>query len=117
MAGGTYLSPEYSWRHSAGKLARSVVISRFAAFFGLLSSRDRQVNCYSEVLRVPPTQDEIASQLHVSTKTIVWHRQSIMNKLGLRSVAELTKFAVRMGLTPLDGRPTQPFPTEGASVE
>ena len=44
---------------------------------------------------------EIANRLYVTTKTIVWHRQSIMDKLDLRSVAELTKYAVRMGLTTL----------------
>ena len=42
---------------------------------------------------------EIANALFVTTKTIVWHRQSIMEKLELRTVAELTKYAVRMGLT------------------
>jgi DNA-binding NarL/FixJ family response regulator len=42
---------------------------------------------------------EIARALFVTTKTIVFHRQSIMDKLGVRSVAELTKYAVRMGLT------------------
>jgi len=35
----------------------------------------------------------------VTTKTVVFHRQSIMDKLNLRSVAELTKYAIRMGLT------------------
>ena len=45
---------------------------------------------------------EIAADLFVTTKTIVWHRQSIMGKLGLRTVAELTKYAIRMGLTSLD---------------
>ena len=44
----------------------------------------------------------VAAALFVTTKTIVWHRQSIMGKLGLRTVAELTKYAVRMGLTSLD---------------
>lgn len=44
---------------------------------------------------------EIANALYVTTKTIVWHRQSIMEKLDLRSVADLTKYAVRMGLTTL----------------
>jgi len=30
------------------------------------------------------------------------HRMHIMEKLGLRSIAELTKFAIREGLTSLD---------------
>jgi two-component system response regulator NreC len=42
---------------------------------------------------------QIASALYVTTKTIVWHRQSIMDKLRIRTVAELTKYAIRVGLT------------------
>jgi len=45
---------------------------------------------------------EIASRLNVSTKTVETHRSRIMEKLELRSVAELTKYAVKIGLTPLD---------------
>jgi DNA-binding NarL/FixJ family response regulator len=42
---------------------------------------------------------QIAESLFVTTKTIVWHRQSIMDKLNIRTVAELTKYAIRVGLT------------------
>jgi two-component system response regulator NreC len=65
-----------------------------------LSEREREV-----LRRVAEglSSKEIAAQLFVTTKTIVWHRQSIMGKLGLRTIAELTKYAVRMGLTSLDG--------------
>lgn len=44
---------------------------------------------------------EVAAQLHVSVKTIETHRQHIMEKLDLRSIAELTKYAIREGLTSL----------------
>jgi len=42
---------------------------------------------------------QIAGQLHVSVKTVESHRQHTMEKLNLRSLAELTKFAIRHGLT------------------
>jgi DNA-binding NarL/FixJ family response regulator len=38
----------------------------------------------------------------VSVKTIESHRQNIMDKLEIRSIAELTKYAIREGLTSLD---------------
>lgn len=45
---------------------------------------------------------EIASTLYVSIKTIESHRKKIMDKVGIYSTAELTKYAIREGLTPLD---------------
>lgn len=44
---------------------------------------------------------EIAFKLDISNKTVENQRQAIMQKLKLFSVAELTKFAVRHGLSPL----------------
>ena len=44
---------------------------------------------------------EIARHLHVSVKTIETHRKHIMDKLSLESVAELTKYAIREGMTEL----------------
>ena len=45
---------------------------------------------------------EIAFQLNVSSKTIDTHRHNIMDKLNVNSIAELTKFAIREGLTSLE---------------
>jgi len=44
---------------------------------------------------------EISLELQVSVKTIETHRSRVMNKLGIRTIAELTKFAIREGLTAL----------------
>jgi DNA-binding NarL/FixJ family response regulator len=44
----------------------------------------------------------IAFTLGISAKTVETHRQQIMKKLNLYSVAELTRYAIREGLTPLD---------------
>lgn len=43
----------------------------------------------------------IARDLHVSSKTIESHRKRLMDKLHMHSIAELTKFAIRQGLTTL----------------
>jgi DNA-binding NarL/FixJ family response regulator len=42
-----------------------------------------------------------ADKLHLSARTIETHRQHIMEKLNVRSVAELTRYAIREGLSPL----------------
>ncbi len=65
-----------------------------------LAGREREV---LQLLSEGLTSGEIASQLHISTNTVDTHRRNIMKKLDLHSVAELTKFAIREGLTNVDG--------------
>jgi len=45
---------------------------------------------------------EVANRLNISIKTVESHRSRIMYKLGLHTVAELTKYAVRHGITSLE---------------
>jgi len=45
---------------------------------------------------------EIAARLSVATSTVETHRRNLMRKLDLHNVADLTRFAIREGLTPLD---------------
>ncbi len=66
---------------------------------GALSGREREV---LQLLAEGMSTKEIASELGVSVKTIETHRAQIAKKLGIRSVAGLTKFAIRTGLTSLD---------------
>ena len=68
------------------------------SFAATLTDREREV---LQLIAEGKATREIASCLHVSIKTIETHRQNIMNKLNIRSVAELTKFAIREGLTSL----------------
>ena len=65
----------------------------------LLTGRERQV-----LQRVAEGHaiKEIARDLHVSPKTIDATRRKIMHKLDEHSIAGLTKFAVREGLTALE---------------
>jgi DNA-binding NarL/FixJ family response regulator len=44
------------------------------------------------------TSDEIAEALVISRKTVDHHRGHILEKLGMRNVAELTRYAIRRGL-------------------
>lgn len=44
------------------------------------------------------TSDEIAQQLYISRKTVDRHRSNLLEKLGMRNVAEVTRYAIRRGL-------------------
>ncbi|MBW1824743.1 MAG: response regulator transcription factor, partial [Deltaproteobacteria bacterium] len=65
----------------------------------VLTSREREV---IQLIAEGKTTKQIASLLNVSVKTVETHRKKIMDKLGTNSVAELTKYALREGLTSLD---------------
>lgn len=64
-----------------------------------LSPREREV---LQLLAEGGSTKEIAAKLGVSVKTVESHRKQVMDKLDLRSVAELTKYAIRAGLTSID---------------
>ncbi len=66
--------------------------------FSVLTPREREV---LQLLAEGKTTKEIARILSVSVKTVEAHRQKIMGKSNTRSIAELTKYAIREGLTSL----------------
>ena len=66
--------------------------------FAVLSPREREV---LQLLAEGKSTKQIAETLNVSVKTIETHRKQIMDKLNMRSIAELTKYAIREGLTSL----------------
>ena len=67
--------------------------------FSVLTAREREV---LQLLAEGKTTKEIALRLCLSVKTIETHRQQIMGKLNIQSIAELTKYAIREGLTALE---------------
>jgi DNA-binding NarL/FixJ family response regulator len=62
----------------------------------LLTAREREV---LQLIAEGHSNREMAARLGVSVKTINTHREHLMTKLDLHSVAALTKFAIREGLT------------------
>ena len=66
--------------------------------FSLLSAREREV---LQLLAEGKNTARIAESLYISVKTVETYRQHIMEKLNIRSIAELTKYAIREGLTTL----------------
>jgi len=63
-----------------------------------LTQREREVLA---LIAGGKTTSEIADSFRISEKTIYSHRSSLMQKLGVSSVAELTKYALREGITTL----------------
>jgi DNA-binding NarL/FixJ family response regulator len=63
-----------------------------------LTGRETEV---LEAIASGASTKEIAFRLGVSTKTIETHRAALMRKIGVDSVAELTKFAIRLGVSRL----------------
>jgi DNA-binding NarL/FixJ family response regulator len=64
--------------------------------FTLLTARERQI---LQLLAEGKGTRETAQLLEISSKTVESHRTHIMDKLGMYSIAELTRYAVREGLT------------------
>ena len=79
--------------------SRSARTRKSAASLSSLTSREREV---LQLIAEGHSARDIAQRLHLSVKTVETHRRQVMEKLGIRSVAELTKFAIREGLTSLD---------------
>jgi len=65
----------------------------------ILTDREREV---LQLLAEGKSTKKIALELHISTKTVETHRRQMMDKLDIHSVAELTKYAIRKGLTSLE---------------
>lgn len=95
--GKTYLSPSISGIVVDDYLHR--LTKSHTSDLDVLTDREREV---LQLLAEGQSTKQIALKLHISSKTVETHRRQIMNKLDLHTVAELTKYAVRKGLTSID---------------
>ena len=94
MEGKTYLSPSIA----------DVIVENYVrpsnqeeqSVFSTLSQREREV---LQLLSEGKTTKQIGLALHISAKTVEGHRLRIMSKLNIDNVANLTKYAIREGLT------------------
>jgi two-component system NarL family response regulator len=64
-----------------------------------LAPREREV---LQLIAEGHSSRDVARRLHISAQTVETHRRNIMQKLDLHSVADLTRYAIREGITPLD---------------
>ncbi len=67
--------------------------------FNRLTQREREV---LTLIAEGKSNKEIASQLGIGVRTIETHRERIMRKLGIHTVAGLTRFAISSGVISLD---------------
>jgi DNA-binding NarL/FixJ family response regulator len=109
LAGKTFLSPTLTgnvgseFRNGTGNFyganggtATAEAPARSA--FRVASVREREV---LQLIAEGKSTKEVAMALHLSVKTVETHRRNLMEKLNLDSVAELTKYAIREGITSL----------------
>lgn len=91
-AGQTYVCPSVAGFVTEEIRAREPEDTPFA----LLTEREREVlQLYAEGF----STNQIAGRLNLSSKTVHTHRQNLTRKLDLKTLPELTKYAIREGLT------------------
>lgn len=99
MSGKKFLSPDVA----CGVVDEYVELS--ASHLGnnpafvVLTEREREA---LQLIAEGRSTKEAADALNVSVKTLETHRRNVMDKLNLHSVAELTKYAIREGITSVD---------------
>lgn len=98
MKGKKYLSPDIA-RGVVDEYVEMSSSPRANPAFVVLTDREREA---LQLIAEGKSTKEVAGQLDVSVKTIETHRRNIMEKLNLHSVADLTKYAIREGITSVD---------------
>lgn len=97
--GKIYLSPDVSEAAMQSSASTPPKTNGHSSVFSQLSAREREV---LQLMSEGKATKEVAMHLKVSVKTVETHRRNLMDKLGLYSVAELTKYALREGITSTD---------------
>jgi DNA-binding NarL/FixJ family response regulator len=96
VRGHRFITPFLEEAYEDSLLSRPNLLAKNAG--EPLTPRQREV---LQLLAEGKQNKEIATTLRVSAKTVEFHRAAIMDTLGLRSTAELTRYAVAHGLTHL----------------
>lgn len=94
LRGRTYITPAFGQNVIDGLWSRTGEVNNQAEE---LTDRQREI---LKLIIDGKANKEIADVLRVSVKTVEFHRARLMSRLGVRSVAELTKVALQQGLIP-----------------
>lgn len=93
-SGEMYISPSIT--HTLVKDYSQQLSKCDTSAFSILTAREREI---VQLIAEGKNLNEIARELYISVKTAETHRRNIMCKLDVHSVAELTKYAIREGIT------------------
>lgn len=94
LRGHYYVTPLVG--EKAAELAALDPSKNPSEFFGsALTPRQREV---LQLVAEGKTTKEISAALHISPKTVEFHRNSLMDELGMRTTAELTRYAIARGI-------------------
>ncbi len=95
LANKIYLSPNMTEKVVKGFINN---LKDTSSVFSVLTVKERHV---LQLMAEGKTRNQIAMALFISEKTVETHHRNIIKKLGIKSIAELTKYAIREGLTHL----------------
>ncbi len=98
MRGDVYLSPSIS-RQLANAFVKRPEAGVAGSTSGVLTTRQTEVLC---LIAKGHSSKGVARELNLSVKTIETHRAQIMERLGIRDVAGLVRYAIRSGLVSQD---------------
>jgi DNA-binding NarL/FixJ family response regulator len=94
LEGGTFVSPRIALEMWPAVSAPSQSAQPAATH---LTQREREV---LQLVAEGRTINGIATILKIAARTVVFHKSNLMDKLGLRTTADLTRHAIRSGLVP-----------------
>ena len=100
LRGRSYVSPLIETK--LGRTAAQSEENPALLFGGRLTARQREV---LQLIAEGKSMKEIAEILHISVRTVEFHKNSIMQELGFHSTAELTRYAMSHGISVSQGLP------------
>lgn len=95
LAGSIFISPELS---NAGEISTPAPPSRLSSTDQPLTDRQRQI---LKLVAAGYTAKEIGRMLHITSKTVEFHKGRLMRQLQLQSTVELARYALSHGLSDL----------------
>ena len=97
LSGKRYLSPQLSEKLIDLFVAKVEV--EVLDPYNSLTAREREV---MQLAAEGLSNNDIADQLSISTRTVEQHRQNMMNKMDFKNQTDLIRFALKRGILPLD---------------